>query len=121
MARSVALVLDHDFGAKLENLAFRVPVWIVETPRNRVVAEDAWRRATEWPHISVTLFRAPPNQPMKADWASLLEIIELHEPSIETVEVFGSPLTLPARAAFDDAGFVRLDETETGFRARRRA
>lgn len=116
---SVAVVFAPDFSGELERLAFRTPVWLVDTPENRTAAEDAWRAAIEWPHITVTLFREPERAPSHDDWRSLLEQIEFQEKALDGLEVIGSALTLAARAALVDGGFTRFDETAAGFRARR--
>ena len=104
-------MFDPDFSSALEKLAFHTPVWMIDTPENRAAAEEAWRTAIEWPHISVTLFR-------DYDWPTLLSQIALYE-RLDALEVLGSPLTPQARQALEEAGFVRVHETEGGFRARR--
>jgi hypothetical protein len=119
MSRSVAIVLDPDYSGELEKLAFRTPVWIVDTPPNRAAAEDAWRSAVEWPHITVTLFRPPESEATRDDWRALLGQVSLLERNVDGYDVFGAALTLSARAALTEAGFVRFEETENGFRARR--
>lgn len=110
--RVVTVVFQDDYSEHLEKVAFRSPVWIVDTPANRQAAEGAWHAATEWPHISVTLFRFD-------DWRTLIEQITLQVRNVSGFEVVGSAMTLPARAALDAAGFSRFDETAEGFRARK--
>lgn len=111
MPRSVAIVFETDYGDRLEKLAFHTPVWIVDTPANRSGAERAWRTAVEWPHITVTLFRA------EDDWRALLRQIDIIERAVDVVDVIGSPLTDEARTALAKHGFEKLDETGAGFRA----
>jgi hypothetical protein len=119
MPRTIAIVLEPDYSVRLEKLAFRTPVWIVDTPPNRAAAEEAWHTAIEWPHITVTMFRSSgPTTTIEA-WDDLLDQIELHETPFDVVEVIGSPLTLPARGALMQHGFEKFDETESGFRAAR--
>jgi hypothetical protein len=117
LPRAVAIVFDSDFSEQLEKLAFRSPVWIVDTPANRTAAEAMNHAVVEWPHISVTLFR--PSDATKEDWRTLLEQIALRERIIDGIDVIGAPLTLVARDAFAESGLARFDETETGFRAKR--
>ena len=119
MPRTVAVVFTPDFAAQLEKLAFRMPVWLVDTPQNHAAAEESARATTEWPHISVTLFRRPPADPTREEWTALLEQISLRERALDGVDVIGSPLTVAARAVLAEAGFTRFDETPRGFRARR--
>lgn len=105
------MVFDRDFSSALEKVAFHTPVWMIDTPENRAAAEQAWRTAIEWPHIAVTLFS-------DYDWRTLLYQISLNE-RFEMLEVLGSPLSPEARDALQQAGFVRIEETNHGFRARR--
>jgi hypothetical protein len=110
--RSVAIVLEKDFGGELEKLAFRTPVWLIDTPENRFAAERAWHAAVEWPHITVNLFR--PTE----DFAEILRLIELQEP-FDAVEVMDSAQSDAVRTALA-ARFGRVDATASGFRARRK-
>jgi hypothetical protein len=119
MPRSVAIVLAEDFSSQLEKLSFHTPVWLADTPANHTAAEEAWQRAVDWPHISVTLFRPPDSNATGDDWRTLLDQITLRERSVEAVEVIGSPLTALVRGAFSDTGYERFEETAGGFRARR--
>jgi hypothetical protein len=119
MSRSIAVVFAPDFSARLSKLAFRSPVWIVDTPDNRVAAEEAWHATVEWPHITVTLFRPPESEATKDDWRTLLDQVSIRERSVDVIEVIGAPLTLVARAALAESGLARFEETEDGFRAKR--
>jgi hypothetical protein len=107
MNRRVAIVFDTEFGDRLAALVMRTPVWIVESVTNRAAVSEASNRATEWPHISVTLFRPPD------DLKHLLSQIG-HQ---RRVDVIGLPLTAGAREALTAAGFTKIVETNDGFRA----
>ena len=115
MPRSVAIVFVDDFSAQLEKLSFHTPVWLVDTAANHTAAEEAWQRAVEWPHISVTLFRP------EEDWDALLDQIALQERNIDAIDVIGGSLTAAARSALTAAGFAKFEETGNGFRAKRNA
>lgn len=119
MARGVAVVFTPDFSAQLSKLAFHTPVWIVDTPANRAVAEDLWQKAIEWPHILVTLLPPTIEIATRDDWRTLFEQMMLLVRSFESIEVFGAPLTPAARAALSDIELDRSEETPGGFRARR--
>ena len=112
MHRTIAIVFARDYSKELKRLAFRIPVWMVDTPENRAAAAETWQAAIEWPHINVTLFR--PDD----DLHTLLAQIAI-EHAIDGVEVIGSPLTNTVRAALAKEGFERFDETPEGFRARK--
>jgi len=111
LPRSVAVVFAEDFSSHLEKLSFHTPVWMVDTPANRTAAEAAWMQAIEWPHISVTLFRP-------VEWQTLLEQVALQE-KFDVVEAIGAELTPQVREVLESAGFVRIEQTASGFRARR--
>ena len=119
MPRTVAIVFDADYSARLEKTAFHMPVWLADTPANRTAAEEAWRAAVEWPHITVTRFRPPGDQPEREDWRVLLEQIAFEEKTVEAVDVVGASLTPTARAALVESGFTWFEGTPGGFRARK--
>jgi len=112
----VALVLVPDFRDSLQKLAFRMPVWMVETPENRLAAQEAWHKAEEWPQIDVTIFHGSPVR--REEWISHIEMIDMHS-RITTLEVIGSEMTLPARAALTQLGFDKFESLSDGFRAKR--
>ena len=107
MSRRVAIVFDADFGDRLATLAMRMPVWIVESNANRPAVSEAMNRATEWPHISVTVFR--PTDDLK----HLLS--QIGHP--QRVDVIGLRLSDDADDAIRAAGFTKVVETNEGFRA----
>jgi hypothetical protein len=111
LPRSVAVVFAEDFSSQLEKLAFHTPVWMVDTPANRTAAEQAWMSAMEWPHISVTLFRP-------VDWQPLLEQIAM-QGKFDVLEAMGTELTPQVGEVLEQTGFVRIEKTANGFRARR--
>jgi len=107
MSRRVAIVFDADFGDRLAALAMRTPVWIVESAANRSAVAEAMNRATEWPHISVTVFR--PTDDLK----HLLS--QIGHP--QRVDVIGLRLTDDLHDAMRDGGFANVVATFDGFRA----
>jgi len=108
MSRRVAIVFDREFGDRLGELAMRMPVWIVESNTNRSAVADAWNRASEWPHISVTVFRPP------GDLRLLLT--QIGQP--QRVDVIGMRLKEEVREILTAAGFATIVETSDGFRAK---
>jgi hypothetical protein len=107
MSRRVAIVFDRELGDRLGELAMRMPVWIVESNANRPAVAAAWNRASEWPHISVTVFRPP------GDLRLLLT--QIGQP--QRVDVIGMRLKDEVRDALMAAGFTKFVETSDGFRA----
>jgi hypothetical protein len=108
MSRRVAIVFDREFGDRLGELAMRMPIWIVESNANRPAVAAAWNRASEWPHISVTVFRPP------GDLRLLLT--QIGQP--QRVDVIGMRLKDEVREILTDAGFATFVETSDGFRAK---
>ena len=109
----MVIAFAEDFSAELEKVSFHTPVWLADTPANHTAAEEAWQRAIEWPHISVTLFRP------QEDWTALLDQIALQRRGVNTIDVIGGALAGSARTALSDAGFEKFEDTPTGFRAKR--
>jgi hypothetical protein len=107
MSRRVAIVFDAEFGDRLDALVMRTPVWIVESSTNRSAVAAASNRATEWPHISVTVFRA------RDGLKHLLS--QIGNP--QRVDVIGLTLNDDVREVLHAAGFARIVETDAGFRA----
>jgi len=105
MSRRVAIVFDREFGDRLLTLAMRTPVWIVESAANRTAVAEAMNRATEWPHISVTVFR--PTDDLK----HLLSQIG----HLQRVDVIGLRLDDDLREVMRGAGFTKVVETNDGF------
>jgi|SRR5438270_7160135 len=107
MSRRVAIVFDREFGDRLLTLVMRTPVWIIESEANRPVVSEAWNRATEWPHISVTVFR-----PID-DLKNVLS--QIGHP--QRVDVIGLQLSDDVREAMRAGGFTKIAQTADGFRA----
>jgi hypothetical protein len=107
MSRRVAIVFDAEFGDRLLTLAMRTPVWIVESAANRTAVAEAMNRATEWPHISVTVFR--PTDDLKN------VLSQIGHP--QRVDVIGLRLDDDLRESVLGAGLTKVVETNDGFRA----
>ncbi|HEV7484068.1 MAG TPA: hypothetical protein VGQ65_00165 [Thermoanaerobaculia bacterium] len=107
MSRRVAIVFDREFGDRLLTLIMRTPVWIVESSANRTAVAEAMNRTTEWPQISVTVFRP------SDELTHLLSQIG----HAQRVDVIGLRLSDDVREAMGGAGFTKVEETAEGFRA----
>lgn len=108
MSRRVAIVFEREFGDRLADLAMRMPVWIIESASNRAAIAEAWNRATEWPQISFTVFRASDDLPHL--------LTQIGHP--KRVDVIGMALTDDARAVLTAAGFTKFVEVSDGFQAK---
>jgi hypothetical protein len=121
--KAVAIVLEPDYSARLRDLAFTVPVWLIETPANRRAADEVWMHAQDWPQLSVTIISDLPPSMRKEDWRRLLDQIELrHGPAaqrfpFDALLLIGTEMTPSLRAALNDTGFGAVEKTADGFRA----
>jgi hypothetical protein len=122
----VYIVVDREFGERLNMLEKGVPVWIVDTPANKAAAQRVWQKLPDPDHLTgVTTFRA--FAPATSSELLLAEIdtIDLHhgtysaDPPYTVLEVIGAPLTEEIRNSLSVYGFSEFTETAAGFTAMR--
>ena len=125
----VGLVLDPYFGLRLETIAQRMPVWVVDTPTNRPYAEKLWaQRKAGHSAADVTTFCVCESNPAD-DWClGILDTIDLHhgeysaDPPYQALEVIGANITDEIRSKLASLGFVNIvANPPRGFRASRRS
>jgi RNAse (barnase) inhibitor barstar len=129
MAWNVAVVVDPNYSEDaIDQLARYHPVWIVDTPSNRVCAEIARRAAGQmWePEAACTTFGVTDQGTREQNCLGILEMIELHHPAVWKLDVIGVEnaelLTskmkefgfLPARATRDDSFAFKRPVTGLG-------
>lgn len=121
---TVAIVIDPDFGSALQSLASRMPVWVADTPGNRLAIEAEWtRRRRDGAEREVTVFRMIGGLSAAEHVSALLATIESHhgpdaqDPPFEVLEVFGAEPDAAMAAAIRSAGGTDPVATATGFRA----
>jgi hypothetical protein len=121
MAKTVALILDPNFGDRILSLAQQMPVWIVASPVNdRAVA--ALRSKFEDERLT-TLLRLPNERSDDTLARALIAIDEHHggegqTDSYEVVEAYGAK-ELPSHELSSELGFRSLVATDYGFRAQK--
>ena len=122
----VYVVVDREFGEKLTVLPPGVPIWIVDSPVNRAVAQRRSRETPEDNHLTgVTLFSGKDDASPERLLLGELETIDLHhgvfshDPAWTILEVLGSPLTVAVEAALSQYGFDQFERTASGLRATR--
>ena len=121
----VAIVVDPGFGERLHSLTGHMPVWVVDTPTNRVAAQAYWQAHPGETHITgVTTFRVEPVRSPE-EWCTemLGTVLEhhgeySHNPPVSILEVFGARPVAELRAALAECGFSDVAATADGFRAR---
>lgn len=122
--RTVAIVLDPAFSSRLESLAARAAVWIVDSPENRPAIESLWTaRRTRGAGYDVTVFRTIPGLSPEEHVDGVLRSVEKQvdpdEPkaTVSAIEVYGSDMTDAMRSAFHARGYTTLEPLGDGFRA----
>jgi hypothetical protein len=127
-AYSVGIIVDPQFGQRLDQLASRLPIWIVDTPVNRQAAERRWQQKEEATHTEpgdVTTFTVDTAQTPEEWCASVLGVVDAHHdeyshnPPYDAVEVVGAQLTDPLLEALSAFGLTEIEPLDSGFRARR--
>lgn len=121
---TVAIVLDADFGARLPELATRMPVWIVDTPGNRPSIESEWtRRRRDGAERELSVFRMIEGLSPGEHIIALLRTIEAahgaaaQDPPFATLLVYGAALDGATTTALHAAGADASAATDDGFRA----
>ena len=116
---TIAIVVDENFGERLQSLADQMPVWVADTPTNRTVAEALWSQAGS----NITTFRVSAGDDA-AEWChAILPQVESHHgeyspsPPLNSIEVFGARATPTLRDAFSKYGFTISSKRADGFRA----
>jgi len=122
----VYVVVDREFGERLATLERGVPVWIVDTPTNKPVAQRLWNALPDGNHLTgITIFNdiesTSPDELLLAE----LDTIDLHHGRYSTalpytvIEVIGAPLTVETKTALSAYGFNEFSENFAGFTAKR--
>jgi hypothetical protein len=119
----VSVVLDREFGFRLDEQVRLGPVWIIDTPTNRAAFEKHWVEHLEESHLEgVTSFSGMPNASSEDLLINELDVIDLHhgplssDPPYSVLEVVGTPLTPRIEAAWREYEFVTFEPTAGGFR-----
>jgi hypothetical protein len=122
----VYVVVDREFGEKLSELEKGVPVWIVDTPTNKPVAQRFWNEHPDESHlIGITTFNDLLSLSSEEMLLGRLDAIELHHGShsadlpYTVIEVFGTQLTANAKNVLSEYGFNEFHVSSMGFTAAR--
>jgi len=122
----VYVIVDREFGGQLTDLEQGAPVWIVDSPTNKPVAQRLWKeRADESRLTGITTFKAPDSLSPENMLLAELDTIDLHhgphsaDPPYTVIEVVGAPLTAKAKTELSKYGFDEFHAKSKGFTARR--
>lgn len=118
----VYVVMAQDFGERLAGLSSGVPVWIVDTPINRPVAERMWKEHPSESHLtSITAFKAQGSSSAEDLFLNEMNTIDLHHgsyssnPPYTALEVIGMPLSDRLRTELAEYGFNEFRPKSDGF------
>lgn len=118
----VFVVVDRDYGRHLAALAQTGPVWIVDTPANRTVAQQIWAADPNRSHLEgITTFKVPESGSLEDILINELDTIDLHHgthsanPPYTVLEVIGTAITARLKAELGQFGFNEFQETPQGF------
>lgn len=126
---TVALIVDPDFSARIQEVVARVRhTWVVATPANVAVAEQIWRALPKPLELNmeggVTTFIQYGVD--REGWCdAILDSVDDHhncysyDPGYSILEVYGTPLTERLQSALVEFGFSVFTPTEYGFCARK--
>jgi hypothetical protein len=121
MAKTIALVLDPNFGDQVRPLAQQMPVWIVSSPINDQTV--AVLRSNFEDGRLTTLLRLPNERSADALARALIAIDEHHggagqKDSCTTIQVYGAK-ELPSQELSSELGFRSVVSTPYGFRVQK--
>jgi hypothetical protein len=112
----VAVVLETE-NEQLEATANSMPVWAVDSPSNRLVADRFWAK---FPNaiqrdVGLTLFRVSDVNDRYNTFVGVLDTVEEHHWGLRTLYVFGLTLTEQVRADLQVLGFNTWSPVANGF------
>ena len=124
---TVALVLDPNFGDRLNPVAERIHTWAVDSPINRAVAEKMWAARTDQSKYSIekgiTVFNFNPGANPEFWCKEILDTLDhhhnemSHDPGYSILQVYGIKFSEYLRPYFVKLGFSEFEETSYGFRS----
>jgi hypothetical protein len=114
----VYAVADPAFGERLALLPPGSPVWIIDTPANKPVAERIWRERPGESHLDgITTFRVSSDSPEENLLGELATIDFHHGPYYSRVEVIGAPVSEKIEAAMAEYGIAEFHAEGDRFEA----
>lgn len=121
----VAVVLDPDFGNKVQMLVSDMHVWLVESPVNVQAAREVWANQCEIDSddltTGITLFRASNGATRRDACIAILEDVEdhhgeyAHDPPLSDLLIIGTPLDDSLRGVLEEFGMTKFSEQQFGF------
>ncbi len=120
----VFVVVDREYGQRLTDLTQECPVWVVDTPVNRAVAQQIWGAEPNRGHLQgITTFKFREDGSPEDILVNELDTIDLHHgkysanPPYTVLDVIGAAITPRLRTELGQFGFDEFQQTPYGFRA----
>jgi hypothetical protein len=109
----VALVLDQSFDG-LSDLVERMPVWAVNGPKIRALAENIWAASEPWSsERGLTLFNAVETKDREDECLGQIEMLEWHHPDASALLLIGLANSPKLRDGLSNLGYdLELHEEE---------
>lgn len=126
----VGIVVDRNFGPRIETLARGFHIWVIESPDNAPYIQNFWQSQQPDPGSDslasgITSFVADANESPEAACARIVGDVDEHHgefshvPPWSEFEVFGVKLNSTLQEAFKDIGGTAFENTQDGFVCRR--
>ncbi|MGB2715355.1 MAG: hypothetical protein WBC51_14325 [Vicinamibacterales bacterium] len=129
-AHVVAIVVDPEFGDRVDDLLSRMPVWMADTKINRVAADrvgasraDSGHGASHTAIGALTTFTVDANATPESWCIGILDTVAghhdhySHSPGYSAVEVYGATPSPALLKAFAECRLTQVTALSEGFRA----
>jgi hypothetical protein len=118
---SLAVVLDPEFGERMQSLVERMPIWAINSTTNQAAAEWMWEKE-EGTRKRITLFDVPDFPLDTQEFIGVLASIDGERskhgaPPVRDLEVIGMELFPDLNGALLEFGFEKVETTVSGFKA----
>ena len=120
----VIVVVDREFGERLAWLEKGVPIWVVDTAANKLVARRLWNDLPNGEVLKgITTFCASETDSPERVFLGILYMVDLHhgpysaDPPYTVIEGIGTSLTEAIIAELKEYGFDSFEPLANGFRA----
>lgn len=112
----VAVVLEPE-NEQLQAMASTMPVWAVESPSNRLAAEQFWRKfpSVNQRDVGITLFKTANIAARYDNFSGVLDTVEEHHWGLHQLYVFGLKPTDQVREDLQVLGFDAYCNAANGF------
>ncbi len=120
----IVIVLDPELDeGSLWTILSRFPVWAVDSPHNRKIAEQYWPSSSApMTERGISLFSVENNAAREHNLGVSLELVDDHHnewaasPAYNAVRVVGIDVTPQVLRTCEEFGFSRIEPTPDGFR-----